>query len=133
MKNILSLEKIYVKISNIKGAGQGVFARKIIKKNEIIENCPFIELSESDPANLLGSKLVTYFFYFGKNKERIAIALGFGSFYNHSNEPNAKFEINEKEKIIVFTAIENIKEKEEITFNYRGCERTPNKRPLWFE
>ena len=83
-------------------------------------------------SNLRESILVTYFFYFGKKKERLAVALGFGSIYNHSYTPNATYKIKVKKKTIDFTAIKDIKKNEEITFNY-SFGNPKNKNPLWFE
>lgn len=109
---------------------RGVFAVENIKKGEIIEVCPLITVPKSDMSNLTESILVTYFFYFGKNK--LAMVLGFGSLYNHSYEPNSKYEINEKERVITFSALRDIKKNEEITFNYsRGNPNSTS--PLWFE
>ena len=125
------MNKIYIGNSKIPKAGRGVFAGNDIKKDDIIESCPMIEISEDDTANLGDSILVTYFFYYGKKKEKSGVALGFGSIYNHSYTPNAMFKINEKENIINFIALSNIKKDCEITFNYRNS--TDTKTPLWFE
>jgi len=124
-------DKIYVGESKIPSAGRGVFATKNIKKGELIERCPIIEVSKNDSLNLKTSILVTYLFYFGKKKEKLAIALGFGSIYNHSFKSKAKFIIKPKEKIIDFIALEDIERDEEITFNYKGSNNL--KEPLWFE
>ena len=131
MKNILASNKIYVCESKIKNAGRGVFARNDIKKDDVIENCPFVEISEDDTVHLSESFLVSYFFYFGKNKERSGMVLGFGSIYNHSTRPNATFEINEDEKVVIFKAIDDIKKDDEITFDYNHG--NPIESPLWFE
>jgi len=131
MKKIPASNCIYVGTSKITKAGRGVFAGRNIKKGEIIERCPIIEIPRNDAALLNKSIFVTYFFYFGKDKERMAIALGFGSIYNHSYSPNAKFKIIQKEGLIEFVAIKNIKKDDEITFNYRNG--SPPKSPLWFE
>lgn len=133
MKKVVSSEKIYVKKSGIRNAGRGVYAKDNIKKGEIIERAPFIEVPKEDTSNLKESILVTYFFYFGRNKNRIALALGFGSLYNHSYEPNMIYRIKAEKKIIEFIALKDIKKGEEITFNYKndsGLKTTP---PLWFE
>ena len=131
MKKITSSDCLYVSKSKISKADRGVFAGRSIKKGEIIERCPMIEIQKNDTALLNKSILVTYFFYFGKDKKRQAIALGFGSIYNHSHSPNAKFKIQEKDSLIEFVSIKNIKKDEEITFNYYGT--SPPKSPLWFE
>jgi len=131
MKKLPASDKIYIRQSKILNAGRGVYARRDIKKDEIIEKCPIIEVPKRDMANLRESILVTYFFYFGKNKERLAVALGFGSIYNHTYKPNAKYKIKHTEKTIDFIALNDIKKDEEITVNYNSNPK--NKRPLWFE
>jgi len=131
MKNLLASDKIYIRQSEILNAGRGVYAKCDIGKNEIIEKCPIIEVPKHDMANLEESILVTYFFYFGKKRERLAVALGFGSIYNHSYKPNARHKIKLMDKSMNFIALNDIKKDEEITFNYNNNPK--NRRPLWFE
>ena len=134
MKKLLTSDKIYVSKSRILNAGRGVYARCDIKKGEIIERCPIIEISKHDTSNLKESVLVTYFFYFGRNKERVAIALGFGSIYNHTDKPNTTYKIKSREKVIDFIALTDIKKDEELTFNYYNSSNPKDKKnPLWFE
>ena len=134
MKKLLVSNKIYIKKSAIPSAGRGVFAKSDIKKGKIIESCPIIEIPKGDAANLKTSTLVTYFFYFGKNRQRAALALGFGSIYNHSKKPNASFKIKAEDMLIDFIALENIKKGQEITFDYYGSgNKKSRKNPLWFE
>ncbi|NMB91554.1 SET domain-containing protein [candidate division WWE3 bacterium] len=102
MSRIEASQKIFISKSKIKGAGKGVFAKDEIIQGDIIERCPVIEVSLKDPANNDEGKLVDYFFYFG---EGLAIALGFGSLYNHSYNPNATYKINLSNKTIDFIAI----------------------------
>ena len=132
MKKLLTSDKVYIRQSRILNAGRGVYARRDIKKDEIIEKCPVIEVPKHDVSNLRESILVTYFFYFGKNKERLAIALGFGSIYNHTYEPNATYKIKHREKTIDFIALNDIKKDDEITVNY-NYGNPKDKSPLWFE
>lgn len=132
MKNIIASNKIYIKKSKIFNAGRGVYALSSIKKGEVIERCPIVEVPKNDMASLNESILVTYFFYFGKKKQRLLIALGFGSIYNHSHKPNAVYKIKLTENTINFIALHNIKKNEEITFNYSHG-NPKDKSPLWFE
>lgn len=112
-------------------AGRGVFASVAIKKGEVIERCPVIEIPEHDELSVNQSMLVTYMYYLGKRKERLMIALGFGSIYNHTDTPNAAYNAKYKEKIIDFIAIKEIKKNQEITVNYnQGKQKYKN--PLWF-
>lgn len=115
---LLASEKIYVAKSSISNADRGVFAKADIKKDETIERCPIIEVPKSDVSNLKESILVNYYFYWGENREKLAIALGFGSIYNHSYEPNATYEQNRKDKTIDFIALRDIKKDKEITVSY---------------
>jgi SET domain-containing protein len=131
MKKLHSSDKIYVSNSTIPGAGRGVFARVAFKKGELIEECPVIELAEHDPSNHSEGTLITYFYYFGTTKERANLALGFGSLYNHTYEPNATYTENYKEKTMNFIALKDIKPEEEITVNYNQ-EQKKDRSPLWF-
>lgn len=132
MNKILSSDRLYVSQSKIRKAGRGVFARVAIKKGEIIERCPLIEILAHDAARVNESMLVTYMYYLGNNKERLVLALGFGSIYNHSYHPNATYNEKYNEKVIDFIAISNIKKDEEISVNYNQGNQN-DKSPLWFE
>ncbi len=59
------------------------------------------------------------------------LALGFGSMYNHSYQPNVAYKIKAKTKSIEFVALKNIKKNEEIVVNY--IQGNTEKVPLWFE
>lgn len=48
-----------------------------------------------------------------------AIALGYGSLYNHSYDPNSFYSMENDDWMIIW-ALRNIKKNEEITFNYNG-------------
>ena len=49
----------------------------------------------------------------------VAVALGYGSLYNHSYQPNARYD-DESGQTKVFTAIRDIAPGEEIMVNYNG-------------
>ncbi|PJE76536.1 hypothetical protein COV05_04170 [Candidatus Uhrbacteria bacterium CG10_big_fil_rev_8_21_14_0_10_48_16] len=53
------------------------------------------------------------------------------SLYNHSYEPNAKYDKDFVNNRIVFTSVKTVKKGEEITVNYNG---DPDKKEkVWFE
>lgn len=60
----------------------------------------------------------------------MVVALGFGSIYNHTDNPNAMYKEHEKELTIDFIALRDIQKDEEITVNY--VQGNNNKNPLWF-
>ena len=103
-----------VEIRNSRKKGRGVFARKDIKKGEIIERVPLLIVTWDEIAD---SELADYAFVLTDKK--VAIALGYGSLYNHSYAPNARYDDDGK-KTKVFSAVKNIKSGEEITVNYNG-------------
>src|SRR5579871_1660855 len=123
---ISASDKIYIAESAIENAGRGVFARIDIKKGELIETCPVIAIDEHDTSNLQETILVTYFYYFGKKKERSVVALGFGSIYNHSDQPNAMYMEKQNEQVIEFFALREIKQNEEITVHYNQGKQNDN-------
>ncbi|MBU1445712.1 SET domain-containing protein-lysine N-methyltransferase [Patescibacteria group bacterium] len=109
--------------------GNGVFAITNIQANEIIEICPIIILNENDTKQIDKTNLYNYYFSWTKNGS--AISLGYGSIYNHSYEPNAKYEKDFSNKRLIFRSIEEIKKGEEIFVNYNGDPN--NKEKVWFD
>ncbi len=102
--------------SKIQHAGRGVFASTDIKQGTTIELCPVIFLKD-EGRQLNGGKLYNYYLLWDKQPDA-AIALGFGSIYNHSPEPNAIYKKHVKEMTLEFVAARDIKQDEEITINY---------------
>ncbi len=128
---ISSLNNIYVAMSKIPFSGRGVFATHEIQKGEIIETCPFIEIPNEEIESIENSVFINYVYFFGNEKDRMLLALGFGSIYNHKYSPNAMYKIVANKKVIEFSAIKDIKKNDEITVNYN--QESPNAKPLWFE
>lgn len=93
-------------------SGRGIFAVKKIKKGEIIEECPVLLMTEDCPS------LSNYYFNWSDNPHVRALPLGYGLLYNHSDTPNAKWQIDPDQKIITFTALYNIPADDEIFINY---------------
>lgn len=126
--NIAPPKKAILKTSLIPNAGRGVFATEFIKNDEIIENSPIIML-DGEAKHLKDSQLYNYYFV-SEDKESVAIALGFGSLYNHSYSPNATYIKDFDNQIIIFKAIKDIRPDEEITVNY-NYGNPDDKSTLW--
>ena len=97
----LKIDKIVngdIFVANAGHKGRGVFTSKVLKKGDLIEICPVIELSYKEHQTLVGHILENYTFVWNTSKKNVAIVLGFGSLYNHSAKPNADYI-----KKIVFT------------------------------
>ena len=98
--------------------GRGVFAGRAYRKGEVIEVCPVIRL----PANAEGTAgggLEYYVFQWGEGGRELAVALGYGSLYNHSPNANARFNPRATTDDIVFRAVRDIAEGEQIFIDYR--------------
>lgn len=116
-------------IAETENIGRGVFTTEEIPKNSVIETCPVIITNESDLAKIHDTKLHDYYFLWGENQDQAAIALGYGSLYNHSDVPNADFEMEFESGFIIIKAIRKIKAGEEIRIDYHAGLKNPH---LWF-
>jgi len=123
-------DKIVIDKSDIDGAGRGVFASTDITSGDTIEITPMLVVDSASMAWVLRiTPLRNYFFQWGKDRRKAAIALGFGSLYNHSFKPNAVYEKQIEKGVITFTARQDIQKGEEITINYNG--HPEDMRVLW--
>lgn len=109
------MQRITIQQSSV-AKGLGVFADEDIKKGEIIEKAPLLLMSMKEFEHIIKTKL--YYYFFEYTNKHFAIALGYGSLYNHSYTPNARYLYNYKNKHFKIIAISNIKKGEEILFNY---------------
>jgi SET domain-containing protein len=99
-----------VEVRRVKGKGRGLFARRRIRQGELIGRTPVLVL----PA---GGGPGDYCFEWGEGTW--ALALGYGSLYNHSYSPNARY-VAVGRRTKVFTALRDIEPGEEITVKYNG-------------
>ena len=120
MKKKLFQNKLVVKKSKMHG--YGVFANKTIKKGELIEEC-YVLICKG------GDKGLEDFYFDARGKN--AIFTGFGSIYNHLDDPNADYTINMKKRLATIKADRKILKGEEIFVSY-GDEwfETRNMKPL---
>jgi uncharacterized protein len=118
-----------IEVKQTKGKGRGVFARRMIYDGEVIERVPVLVLPVGESRTDSGpTPMSDYCFDWGRGT--VAVALGYGSLYNHSYQPNARYD-DEKGQIKVFMAIRDIAPDEEIVVNYNGD--PGDKTPVWFK
>jgi SET domain-containing protein len=107
-----------IEVKRIKGKGRGVFARRAIREGELIESVPVLVLPAHEVENAWGwSGLGNFCFVWARGQ--VAVALGYGSLYNHSYRPNARYE-DVAPRTKQFRALRDIASGEEITINYNG-------------
>jgi SET domain-containing protein len=107
-----------VEVRQVRGKGRGVFARRTIREGQVIERVPVLVLPSATVDGEAGwDGLASYCFVWGEGT--LALALGYGSLYNHSYRPNARYQ-DEGRRTKVFSALRDIAPGEEITVNYNG-------------
>ncbi len=105
-----------LKIKSIPRKGRGVVALKTIRKGEVFEVAPFIPVKSEEAKSLTRTRLSHYIYSLSRGAR--ALALGFGSLYNHDAKPNADFKIEERARVVKFRALRTIKAGDEITIDY---------------
>jgi len=113
--------KIYLAKSPIHG--RGVFASEKIFIDEVFETCPYLDLEI--PKGVPSTILMNHRFNWpqgNSNWEKQVVGLGFSSFYNHNNKPNACWRSNYKLDAFEFYALREILPEEEIFVWYGGDE-----------
>jgi SET domain-containing protein len=109
------------------GRGRGVFAIQPISCDELIESCPIIRFEPQHRAALAATPLHKYLYGWSDDGSEVAIPLGYGSLYNHSDEPNASYHRNRSRNAIDFIATKCIAIGEEITISYLNSFDSPKK------
>ena len=112
-------QSVLIEIRNTRGKGRGVFARVLIPEGTVFERVPLLvipaaEVLEGEDSRVLQDYVFEY-------KKEVALALGYGSLYNHSYNPNARYD-DAGRQIKEFRALRDIQPGEEITINYNGAE-----------
>jgi SET domain-containing protein len=118
-----------VEVKRVKGKGRGVFARRAIAEGDVIESCPVLVVPSGDICQGdTWTRLGDYCFEWGEGT--MALVLGYGSLYNHSYQPNARYE-DVAGPTKLFVALRDIARGEEITINYNG--EPDDQTPVWFD
>ena len=120
-----------ISIQDTEDRGRGVFALCDFVPGDLIEICPVIVLPPADREHIERSQLYNYYFDWGGDEQQLAIALGYGSLYNHSAQPNAYYLMDfERDELLIYCH-QAIRAGEEICFNYNGDPEDQAK--VWFE
>lgn len=117
-------------IAETQEMGRGVFTSSFIPKGSVIELCPVLIIPAEDVPQIHATCLHDYYFLWGDQGEA-ALALGFGSLYNHATDHNADYTMDYQKDTIDIFSIRAIQAGEEITINYfEGGEEYTER---WFE
>ncbi|HEX6833433.1 MAG TPA: SET domain-containing protein [Rudaea sp.] len=117
--------------------GRGVFAARAIKAGEIVETCPVVVVNKyvSDLPPEIGCIVYGWSYLTTRQVGTLsAIALGYGSLYNHDNPANMRYVADGALQVLRYIAVRDIAPNEELTVNYNahggGAEWNEDK---WFE
>ncbi len=106
--------------------GYGVYAKEDIKKGDIVEQALYpTQILEPKYVYLDGKVTIenvdsmsSYRFAAPDNLEYWILPMGNAMCYNHNSEPNIQWIHSTEERILIFTALKDIKKDEELTFDY---------------
>jgi SET domain-containing protein len=109
---------IYIKDTGT-AKGRGVFAAKAFSNGEIIEICPVVlfQMHYNSLPKAIKTLVFDWEILAGKRRTH-ALALGYGSFYNHSNPANLRYEADSVNDLLRLIAVRDIDADEELTINY---------------
>jgi len=122
----------FLTIASSNNRGRGVFTTEPIPANTIIEIAPVIVLDASGREKLEQTLLYDYIFEWGADSKMCAVALGYISIYNHSNNPNCVYDMDFVDQTITITTLVEIKVGTELFINYM-CPEGPSSDPVWFD
>ena len=100
-----------VYVSSSKIHGNGVFAKVSFNPTDLVERCPVLPIKHTD-----AHYVTDYVFYIPGHPTIKALALGYGSLYNHSDTPNLRFSV--ENNTVVMYATKKIAKDEELFINY---------------
>lgn len=107
--------------------GRGVFAKEPIEEGRIIEVCPVIQVDY--PEEGLPDAIRRVIYHWGVLAQApgvSALALGYGSLYNHANPANARYRASPDGGCLIVSAARRIERDEEITINYNAAAGEPS-------
>jgi len=109
--------------------GFGVFTDETFASGDPIEECPVLVIPSRQRELIDRTVFSGYYYEWGEGEG--ALALGFGSLYNHSYRPTARYDPAEAGPVLVISATRRINPGTEITINYNGNPRS--RKRLWFD
>lgn len=118
---IITPPSVYIKDTGTT-KGRGVFASRNFAVGEIVEVCHV--LLYHMPADDIQEEEIrrrVFHWHPPQGESRIqALALGYGSMYNHDNPANMRYDPDKRNLLLIFTAVRHIAADEELTVNYNA-------------
>ncbi|MBN8788583.1 MAG: SET domain-containing protein-lysine N-methyltransferase [Terrimonas sp.] len=121
----------FLYIDFTKDKGRGVFTRKKIKPETVIEVSPVIVMSNTERKLIDQTLLHDYIFVWGDNEDQCCMALGYIPVYNHSYQSNCEYFMDYDDNTMFIKTVRAIRPGEELTINYNGTWN--NEKKVWFD
>jgi len=109
-----------IEIKPSEGKGLGVFATEDIALHEIFEQVAVLSIPNVDKEDKTILHDYRFAFPMGAQAKEHVIGLGYASFYNHNDNPNARWVNDPRQRGFIFYALRHIKAGEEILVFYGG-------------
>lgn len=97
-----------------KYGGKGVFTNKPIKLGETVEIAPYLLV----PINDISENNILKDYVFQCDKFNHLLVLGYGSMYNHQDNPNLRYQYNDDQTMFSYLANRDIECDEELCISY---------------
>ncbi|CAK5269754.1 unnamed protein product [Mycena citricolor] len=106
------------------GKGRGLFAARSIPPRTLLESSPVLLFGKEEYENHGKHTLLDHYTFKWRNGS-MALALGLGSLFNHSESPNVSYTLDPATESIHYTSTRNISEGDELCIYYGSN--------LWFD
>jgi hypothetical protein len=124
-----------LEVRPVPGMGRGVFAQRTFNKRSIVEVCPVIPLPVYSYQTVSKEVLGNYVFSWPGPRQTTrryyawtgyCVVLGYGSLYNHADDPNVFWTARIQARELVFWARRDIECGEQLTHDYGWARRLLN-------
>ncbi|MFI5196805.1 MAG: SET domain-containing protein [Chitinophagales bacterium] len=121
-----------LQIGKTRNKGRGIFTKKALKADTVIETAPVIVMTADERKLLDQTLLHDYIFEWQPGGVKMCcMALGWIPLYNHSYRSNCEYFMNYDDQTMYIKTMRDIKAGEELTINYNGLWN--DKKKVWFD
>ena len=114
--------------------GRGAYAAKSFSPGEVVEVSPVILLDYPfKELPVLVQQIVFNWSKLCDAEEKFALVLGYGSIYNHADDPNLQYSADPENQTLIFTAVKDIEKGKQLTVSYNQvAEGAEPRAKSWF-
>ena len=119
-------------IQDIAGKGRGIFTKKALAADELLEIAPVIVMDAAARILLDQTLLHDYIFEWQpEGSSQCCMAMGYVPVYNHSYTSNCEYFMDYEAQTMSIKTVRAIAAGEELTINYNGD--WDDAKPVWFD